>query len=155
METKVIKEKRFCEFYWKMKELYLLGKKYHFGRGISLSSPFTEKLCRFIYDLEKYGNKTFDATNNKKQKIEIKATLSKSGTTTMSNAQFDLLYWMYFSLDEDKVYVYLITGAEFRDNQLYEQKFENKERANISIRKFVKSEHLVNTYSFEKLGKVI
>lgn len=151
MKKIVVLEKDFCEFYWKMKELYELGKQFKFGSGISLPSLFTEELCRKIYGLSKSEGTEFDAVDKEGNVIEIKATLSPDGKTTMSKAKFDILYWMYFDIEDNKVYIYKNSWENFNNGESFKEKLNNNNnRMNISLRKYMSSNHLVNILSFKK-----
>lgn len=159
---KLIKEKKFCKVYWKSKELYNLILEYDFGDGISLPSRFTEQLCRDLYKLEKYkvkdetidapksNKKAFDAIDKHGNNIEIKSTTSKSTATTISKEEFDLLYWMRFSLDTDELLIYSITGEEIRSNPKF-QKIIESDRNNITLNQFLTDQHLIDVYKFNTI----
>lgn len=151
MKIKTIKDKQFCEYYWGMKNLYEIGQKYNYGSGVSLHSPFTERLCKEIYKLKESKGTDFDAQNLQNQSVEIKATLKETGTTTMSKKHFDVLYWMHFNLKEDLVSIYLITGEKFRTHELYKPKFEVvKDRVSVDLWKFIDTENLIDVFTFKK-----
>ncbi|MGE7672992.1 hypothetical protein ACQKMV_05310 [Lysinibacillus sp. NPDC094403] len=156
---KLIKEEKFCKLYWKSKELYNLILEYDFGAGISLPSRFTEQLCRQLYNLKKYevkdntkdtNKKAFDAVDEHGNNIEIKATTSKSSSTTISTEEFDLLYWMRFSLDTDELFIYSITGEEIRSNSEYQEIIKDP-RNNITLKKFLTDKHLIDVYKFNTI----
>ncbi|MFS0883316.1 hypothetical protein [Metabacillus niabensis] len=152
---KHIKKQDFCEFYWKLKELKGLAQKYKFGNGFKLPSPFTEKLCRYLYGLSKKKGSPFDAIDDLKNNIEIKATVSKYGTTSMSIEKFDFLYWMYFDLNSDLVSIYRISWDDFIGKEPYEKNFnlnkeEGKKRINVRLNQYMGENELIDIYKFNQ-----
>lgn len=129
-------DEKFVSFYWKIKKFCKDCKEHEFGNG-RLPSRYTEGLCKALYKLEEYKGKNFDAQTKQYNYVEIKATLTKYGTTTISKKEFDILYWMYFDMKNNELAIYKIDYDELKKNI---KNNKGDKRDNISLRKYVDSE---------------
>ncbi len=131
----------FITYYFKFKELWELHQKYGFGNAPDLPSGFTEQLCRKLLNLTKNGSNEFDAVDDK-NKYEIKATSSKEGKTTINfRSEFDFLIWSYFSLEDNKIYLYKIPYKNFKPkfDELKKTKNGDIKRASITLSEYLKN----------------
>lgn len=102
-----ISEEKLNKYYYVLKELYLLHRAYSFGKSPDIPSGFSESLGRHLLCASKGEDRTHDAICPKGSSIEIKATGTKLGKTTISNTnQFDVLVWMFFDFENDMVHLY-------------------------------------------------
>jgi len=121
----------FLLYYNQFKELYKLHVKLNFGRAPDMPSGFSEKLCRKIFDLEKSDSKDYDAIDLSKNKIEIKATSSISGQTTIkTKMHFDNLYWMDFDLENYDLFVSILPKKLFNS---YESSLKDRESISLKL----------------------
>lgn len=150
--TKIINYKHFCEFYWKLKDINHFANRHGFGNGISLPSTFTEKLCRKIYSLQEIEGTCFDATDDQGNNIEIKATISKYGTTSMSKEKFDYLYWMYFDLEQDLINIYKTSWSDFIKSSSYKKNFSSpSKRVDVRLNQYLGGRQLIGVFKFKKI----
>lgn len=134
------KNEKFIKYYGILKEFIKNTKEFDFGNGF-LPQKYTEGLCRTLLDLEESQGKDFDAIkvvdSEKKETVEIKATLTKKGTTTLNiDKEFDWLYWMYFNFDNNELTIYEIEGKKLRD--LYKENKDGTGRINITLSDYKK-----------------
>lgn len=146
MNTYIKLNRKYIDFYWKLKNHHNACKKYKFGKG-HLPSKYTEELCRKLYGLNEYENRDFDAIDSNFNKIEIKATISGSGTTTISSKKFDILYWLYFNFEDDNLFIYKI---KYNDMNLC----LDKGRRTISLNNFIENAEC-KLYKFTEEGLLL
>jgi hypothetical protein len=102
-----ITDKKFTSYYFALKKLYELHRKYEFGKSPDIPSGFSEMLCRHILSLDRGSDRTHDAIDNDQNKIEIKATGTPQGKTTISYTnKFDILFWVFIEFDTDSAHIY-------------------------------------------------
>ena len=137
--------KKYIEYYNLFKNVVALHKNLNFGNNPSIPSVFSESLVRHLMNYSKYTGpgKKFDAELDNKY-IEIKATGTKSGTTTinkesLSDDKFGFLIWIYIDFNEDKVSIKKI----LKDNLLSEAEADSKRRESITLSRIKYSEELV------------
>lgn len=107
-------------YYKKYRELYELHNKLGFGNAPDLPSGFSEHLCREIYGFKKSENKECDAIDSNGNRIEIKATSSCYGQTSISSLiNFDYLYWLYFDLEKNILTVSIFPEILFASYKSY------------------------------------
>jgi hypothetical protein len=96
-------------YYFLLKRLAELHKKFAFGATPDIPSGFSENLCRHLLQLKKPKGRTVDAVDASGLEIEIKATGSSTGQTTISScAKFDILIWINIDFQNDCAYIYKI-----------------------------------------------
>lgn len=145
MENEVTEE-YLVDYYFKFKELVNLHKTKFPDCFPSLPVLFTEALCRHIYQMKKSNIKDYDALRGNK-KIEIKATSNKSGRTTINLASnFDVLYWLYFNYEKDKLIVTKMPRERFKD----EKSLDDNKRDNITLANKKKEDDKVDVYKITK-----
>jgi len=133
-------KKDFCRYYKQYKELSLIHQKLFISKARpNIPALYSESLCRFLFNMQKSNNKEYDAVLDDNQ-IEIKATSSKSGTTSINPySKFDILYWLYFEVGKDCLSVTKIPYGNFEeafsDIDIKKDK-EQKLRMNISLKEF-------------------
>lgn len=107
-------EKRFNQYYFALKEVYLLHIKNGFGVSPDIPSGFSESLCRQLRGLSKCEGREVDAVCPERKKYEIKATGTSAGKTTISKkALFDVLLWLHIDFETDTLWIYDIPFAVF------------------------------------------
>jgi len=116
--TTILKD--FIEYYEQYKKLAILHKYLGFGNSPRSSESFSERLCcllkkLYIYKETNKKTRSYDATDEQKNRIEIKATTDPSCPTTMNkdNEVFDYLYWLYFNLKDDKLTISVMPSKNF------------------------------------------
>lgn len=150
-------KKELLEYYSKYKILH----SYHqeiFGKDKAPNVPvlFTESLCRKLYGMKKHPGKDCDAILGN-LKIEIKATTSKSGTTTINPYKdFNMLYWLYLDANNDCLKVVKIPYNNFQSNfsNIDTSKDPDKKiRQNIQLKNFISDCEVeyFNLKNFEKI----
>lgn len=128
-----------------IKDFHLQIKGVGWGEGC-LPSKFTEDLCKAVFGFNNRKDKSHDAIANNGDKIEIKATIGNSSSTTInSSLQFDELYWLRFDFEKDIVHVKVYTKQSI-SNYLTSNKNLNPGRINITLSKVVsdkKDDHII------------
>jgi hypothetical protein len=156
MDTREITKTKYCKMYWALKEVHALTSSYQFGSGY-LPQIFTESLCRYLFGLSHYqkGDKKFDAIERKGETVEIKATLTNTGFTTINpTSKFTYMYWMHFNFNKNKLYVYKIKGEYF-----YTSKYildiiksnESSKRVTVNLNKVFSNSMLISICTFAKV----
>lgn len=143
-------------YYSKYKVLY----SYHqqiFGKSKTPNIPvlFSESLCKRLYGMEKYPGRECDAILGD-QKIEIKATTSASGTTTINPYKvFDMLYWLCLDVNNDCLKVAKIPYNNFQNIFIgidISKDLDRNKRQNINLSNFIVSEvEFFNMNNFERI----
>lgn len=158
-EHREITNSKYCKFYYVLKELHTLSSSYKFGSGF-LPQLFTEGLCRYLYQLHPYvkPDRKFDAIEHKGETVEIKATLTKNGSTTFNpTSKFTYMYWLFFNFKKNKLYVYKIKGEQF-----YQLKYIKKiisesngsKRINLYLSKVFNQSMLISICTFAKVDDI-
>jgi len=140
-----------AEYYWSLKSVY---KKHIeiFGRGApDLPALFTEELCRSLFRLKKSEKREYDAIDSNCNKIEIKATSNPTGTTTLSSAGFDYLYWLYFNFNEDTLTVRIIPSGSFQGYQ-NKKNGEKDVRRNVRLNNYISETDQVTAFRISEDG---
>ncbi len=144
---------KYVEYYFKFKELTVLHRGLGFGDNPPLPEVFTQDICRHLYKLGKWEDRKADAKDSNGKAIEIKATGTPSGTTTIDmNAinnlgdRFAGLYWMYFDLDNDEIEICYIEAKRFAGIQPKPR----GQRNNITLSQYVGEETPKVRFCFER-----
>ncbi|WP_346846763.1 hypothetical protein [uncultured Clostridium sp.] len=123
------------------------------GKGC-LPPKYTEDLCKEIFKFKDRIDKSHDAISAKEGKIEVKATIGRSSSTTISSKlEFDHLYWLRFDFENDIVHI----NVYKRDEVYIYLNNENKmkeERPNITLKKVVNNKNDDHTIVFNKSNNV-
>lgn len=107
-------ERRFCAYYYALKEVYRLHIENGFGRSPDIPSGFSEALCRQVLGLSKCDGRDYDAVCSDGLRYEIKATGTPEGQTTISkSSEFDVLVWLVIDFQNDAVHITEIPYAAF------------------------------------------
>jgi hypothetical protein len=107
-------ERKFCDYYYALKAVYLLHIEHKFGRSPDIPQGFSEALCRQVLGLSKCEDRTHDAEGPDGLKYEIKATGTSEGTTTISkSSRFDVLVWLFIDFQSDAVHITRIPYSAF------------------------------------------
>ncbi|AXY01307.1 hypothetical protein ACUSRQ_005100 [Vibrio harveyi] len=100
----------FVAYYSKLKELTELHRKLKFGDNPQIAEVFSEQLTRSLFGYSKWGNKKFDAKTVDGFAVEIKATGTDKGKTTINiksfkkhAEEFSHLIWLYIDFDENQL----------------------------------------------------
>lgn len=105
---------RFNQYYFALKEVYLLHVENGFGESPDIPSGFSEALCRQLRGLSECEGREIDAVCPERKKYEIKATGTAAGKTTISKkARFDVLLWLHIDFKNDALWIYDIPFAVF------------------------------------------
>lgn len=143
-------EDDFLEYYQCFKQFVSLHKKNNFGKNPPIPEVFSEKLCRHLCNLVISNTRDFDAKTIENKKIEIKATGTEKGTTTINlNVEIDDLYWLVFNFDSDELKITTIPKSNLPEP------IRGNKRSSITLSKFssdctVKIFDLSNTPILEK-----
>lgn len=147
--------KNLLDYYFKFKDLVILHRQLGFGKNLPLPEVFTQNICRELYGLTKWETTKADAKDSYGKAIEIKATGSKSGTTTIDiNAITELgelfsgLFWMYFDFDNDEIEISFIEAEKLKNIEPDKKNSRN----NISLKDFVDKTSLIERYHLEFTG---
>jgi len=106
MEKKIT-DNKYNNYYCALKKVYELHLEYGFGKSPDIPSGFSESLCRFLLNASKGTDRTHDAISADGKSIEIKATGTSEGKTTISNSNaFDKLVWIFIEFEKDIVNIY-------------------------------------------------
>lgn len=109
-------DSKYIEYFYALKSVWLLHTQYGFGTSPDIPSGYSEALCKHIYKLDKTETRENDARNSSGT-VEIKATGTHEGKTTISNSnQFKTLYWMFFDFKSDSVIIYEMPREYFNLN---------------------------------------
>lgn len=105
---------KYQEYYFALKIVYKLHRKYGFGKSPDIPSGFSESLCRFLLGAEKGSDRTHDGITSEGETLEIKATGTPEGKTTISNSNgFDILAWIYINFENDTACIYKLKRSLF------------------------------------------
>ena len=111
-----------------------LHKKAFGDRDIVIPTCFSETICRSLLSLDKLSSKNVDAVDSSGATYEIKATSTKSGTTTIRKDQnATYLIWVYFDFVSQKI---IIRKTNYKSVKvLVEKDRTSNNRANIRLSK--------------------
>ena len=105
---------KYQEYYFALKNVYKLHRQYGFGKSPDIPSGFSESLCRFLLGAEKGSDRTHDGITPEGKSLEIKATGTPEGKTTISNSNdFDILAWVYINFENDTASIYKLQRSLF------------------------------------------
>ena len=140
---KDLSESNYVEYYSLLKKLTILHRKFKFGRTPQIPLNFSESIAMYLCKLTKIEGRTFDAIDVEGNNIEIKATTSESGTTSINpNSKFDFLYWLFFNFDNDTITIK--KGNYKKNKKILSKKIEaDEKRSNISLCKYLKNESII------------
>lgn len=112
--SKFISDPRYSAYYFALKRVYELHKEFSFGKTPDIPSGFSESLCRYILGAKPADSRVHDAVSRDGMRLEIKATGTPEGKTTISRSScFDVLIWLYIDFDKDSVIVYKLPSKLF------------------------------------------
>ena len=112
--TNQILDSKYRQYYFALKRLYELHKEFRFGKTPDIPSGFSESLCWFILGAKVAKSRQHDAISSDGKRVEIKATGTAEGRTTISNSSdFDFLVWLHIDFDKDSVFIYNLPKALF------------------------------------------
>ncbi len=101
---------KYLDYYQKFRDLRNLHKALEFGNNPPIPEVFSQNICKHIFSLEEWYNTKADAKTEDGKAIEIKATGTDRGKTTIDinsilelGEQFSGLYWLYFDFDADEL----------------------------------------------------
>jgi hypothetical protein len=148
--------KKHIEYYFKFKILRSLHRELHFGKNPPIPEVFSQDICKYLYKLGNWSGRKADAKDSFGKAIEIKATGTKYGTTSIDikairqlKDQFAGVYWLYFDLDNDLLYITFLPKIRFEHIEPSE-----KPRENITLSKLSASECHCDVFEIMK-GKAI
>ena len=105
-------DQRYIDYYFSLKNVWQLHVRNNFGKSPDIPSGFSESLCRHLFDLDKTN--TINDASNSEDEIEIKATGTHEGKTTISRSNdFKFLIWMYFDFNKDELKTYKLSRHMF------------------------------------------
>ena len=109
-----ITERKYCSYYFALKSVYVLHKEYAFGKSPDIPSGFSESLWKSLLRLNNGSDRTYDAIDMCGNRVEIKATGSVEGKTTINNSnEFESLIWLFIEFDTDSVHLYKLPRSVF------------------------------------------
>jgi hypothetical protein len=131
-------ESDFVDFYLKFKELAYLQKRLKFGESLHTPPVFSENLVKHLLRYNDWIGKEFDAKTEDNQGVEIKATTSSSGQTTIKlvqllNKDFSHIEWIYINVNTDEFTIKKIEKISL--SQFIDDK-KDEERPNIILSKY-------------------
>lgn len=110
-----IEDDRYLKYFAALKQLYTLHTTFKFGKSPDIPSGFSESLTKHLLRLDAPNDRTYDATDLSGQRIEIKATGSKEGKTTISNSnEFDILIWVYVDFESNSLKLHRLPRSLFQ-----------------------------------------
>ena len=119
----------------------LHGKAFE-GRNLVIPACFSEAVCRYLLHLQKPSSKDIDAIDSAGCTYEIKATSTKSGTTSIrKNQKATYLIWVNFDFETRGVTIRK-TNYEAVKVMVEKDKTAN-DRANISLNKITTWENML------------
>jgi hypothetical protein len=125
------------DYYFLFRRLVDMHRSLGYGTAPRLSEGFTERLCGYLYNLEKPLDvgREYDLYDPiSRNKIEVKATSDDYGSTTINpHAKFDLLYWVNFRLDLNCLWIRKIEYQKLIENLKFNVK---DKRVNCILSKF-------------------
>jgi hypothetical protein len=102
-------EAEFIEYYFALKYLWSLHLKSEFGESPDIPSGYSEALCHRLFDLRVSPTRNNDAIDKNGLEVEIKATGTREGKTTISNSsEFQYLIWLFFDFKNNCIKTYKI-----------------------------------------------
>lgn len=108
------------------------------GKSIVTPTLISESLCKELFGLEdrQKGCRDHDALYEGK-KVEIKATSSKKGTTTINkNLNYDYLFWLFFDYENNEIEV-KITNSKKDEIGNFDSD-EDEEEISLPVKDFKK-----------------
>ncbi len=143
-------EPKYANTYKIIKTFHLQMKDGGWGKGC-LPSKYTEDLCKEVFRFKNREDKSHDAISNNNEKIEIKATIGNSSSTTInSKLQFNKLYWLRFDFKKDIVHVKIYTKQNIFNYLTLNHK-KNEVRANITLNNVISNKNDDHTIVFKDI----
>jgi len=144
----------FVSFYFKFKELVEVQKYLKFGKNPHIPSKFSENLVKYLLGYDDWEGKDFDAQTKDNLGVEIKATGSANGATSikleqLSNTNFSHIEWLYINFETDQVTVKKI---EKKSLSKFIKDNKGKQRPNIRLNQYDYSSSI--SYQFKKNHKL-
>lgn len=106
----------FAKYYFKFKELVELHKTMKLGKNPHIPSVFSERLVKKLCGYQDWSNRDFDAKTEDGLAVEIKATGTKSGTTSINlkkiqtaGENFSHIAWAVLDFKLDQLHIKIIT----------------------------------------------
>lgn len=148
--------KKYIEYFFKFKILRSLHRELNFGENPPIPEVFSQNICKYLYRLSSWSDRKADAKDSFGRAIEIKATGTKYGTTSIDikvirqlKDQFAGVYWLYFDFDNDVLYVTFLPKSRFEHIEP-----SKKPRENVRLSKLSTSECHCDVFEFKK-GKAL
>ena len=146
-------DKKYIEYYFLRKELYIKSKDMDFGYG-QLPKKFTEGICNKLFSMKNVaGNEDYDSLDSDNNKIEIKSTqMGGKSVSINKNADYKYLFWININYKEDKVYIKKYNKKDVDEViENLSQKEREKTRPTINLGK-INNCILDKTYNITKNG---
>jgi len=124
----------FVKFYFKFKELVFLQRELNFGNNTHIPEVFSENLVKYLAEYDDWEGKDFDARTKDNLGVEIKATSSKSGITSinveaLTKPEFSHIEWIYIDSTMDEITIKKINKDSL--SEFIESKKEGEKRSEI------------------------
>jgi len=149
--------KRHIEYYFKFKELRNLHRELKFGENPPIPEVFSQNICKLLFGLSDWYDRKADAKDEQGKAIEIKATGTKSGTTSIDikairelGDQFAGVYWLYFDFDSDEIVINFLPKIRFKNVET-----STKPRENIRLSKYVGFNCKTHTFKISRENVLI
>lgn len=141
----------FVDYYFKFKELVLLHRKLNFGSNPHIPSVFSESIVKNLAGYSNWENKDFDAKTENSLGVEIKATGTENGTTTiniekLTKSEFSHIEWIYMNFSTDEFTIKIIEKDAL--SEFVQSEANKKERPSITLNQYEYSSML--KYKFKK-----
>jgi len=116
--------------------VYIVHKKYSFGKSPDIPSGYSESLCRSLFNLSTTDTRKNDAKKSNGDLIEIKATGTEEGKTTISTkGVFTELIWLYFDFENNLLKTYTIEKEKLEIDS-------KKDRKSIRLKTIVEKNNI-------------
>lgn len=140
---------KYVEYFFALKTVYSLHKKCNFGKSPDIPSGYSESLCRSLFNLSTTDTRKNDAKKSNGDLVEIKATGTKEGKTTISTTgEFKELIWLYFDFENNLLKTYTIGKENFELDG-------KKDRVAIRLKTIVENNNIESvdfTFSLQEIS---
>ena len=140
---------KYIEYFFALKKVYTLHKKYNFGISPDIPSGYSESLCRSLFHLSPTDTQKNDAQKSNGDLVEIKATGTQEGKTTISTkGEFTELIWLYFDFENNLIKTYTIKKENFELDS-------KKDRKSIRLKTIVETNNIDSIDFIFNLQKIL